>query len=226
MGKAQQQITDLEKTVSIYKNRLRDLSQKLAKTDLDTYLFKQGIKDILEVPQQTTNGDAGGVQTKTSSSSNSFTNGTNGISINDDKTLLIDTNSNSSSKSSAFLPAVPPRSTMSNQMLSKTNNHQKMEELLLNSDSDSDFDPRAEESNTDGNSTSSGGKNVTNDLFGFEPSTSFGQQLFYNNNDNKYQNNNNNNNNNTANISNSSILSNYSNNSFSELTITPPLCKY
>lgn len=219
LGKAQQQIADLEKTVNIYKNRLRELSQKLSKSDLDSYLFKQGIKDILEVPAQTTTTASmnGGDM-----SNNNLTNGTNGVSSNnhDDKTLLIDTNSNSSNsnslKSSLFLPAVPPRNNMSNTSSKSMNsNAQKMEELLLNSDSDSDFDPRAEES-TDGNSTGSGGKNITNDLFGFEPSNSFGQQLFYNNND-KFLNNNNNNG--------SSIISNNINNSFSELTITPPLCK-
>ncbi|XP_058976561.1 PTB domain-containing adapter protein ced-6 [Musca domestica] len=206
LGKAQQQIADLEKTVNIYKNRLRDLSAKLAKSDLDAYLFKQNIKDILEVPAQTitTNGDV---------STQNLTNGSNGLTNHDDKTLLIDTNSNSSNslKSSLFLPAVPPRNNNNANTKSMNNNAQKMEELLLNSDSDSDFDPRAEES-TDGNSTGSG-KNISNDLFGFEPSNSFGQQLFYNNNDNKFHNNNNNNNN-------TSIISN---NTFSELTITPPL---
>uniref|UniRef100_A0A1I8PM63 PID domain-containing protein n=1 Tax=Stomoxys calcitrans TaxID=35570 RepID=A0A1I8PM63_STOCA len=217
LGKAQQQIADLEKTVSLYKDRLKDLSQKLNKSQLDSYLFNQGIKDILEVPPQTniTNGDL--------QSSTNLTNGTNGLSNHDDKTLLIDTNSNSSNslKSSLFLPAVPPRNNMS-MSKSGTNNNgntQKMEELLLNSDSDSDFDPRADESTTDGNSTGSGGKNLTNDLFGFEPSNSFGQQLFYNNNDNKFLNNNHNGNN----IHNSGIISNNTNNSFTELTITPPL---
>lgn len=189
---------------------------------MDTYLFREGIKDIVEVHVPTTYNAQSGDSTNSSSA---LTNGTNGLSDNNDRALLIDTNScNTSSKmsttssasSTSFLPAVPPRNSMSTQLLSKTmNNNQKMDELLLNSDSDSDFDPRAEESNTDGNSTGSGGKTMTNDLFGFEPSKSFGQQLFYNNNDNKFLNNNN-----------TSIISNNSNNSFSELTITPPLCKY
>ncbi|XP_075165161.1 PTB domain-containing adapter protein ced-6 [Haematobia irritans] len=210
LGKAQQQIADLEKTVSLYKDRLRDLSQKLNKSQLDSYLFNQGIKDILEVPPQN-NISNGEIQ-----SSTNLTNGTNGLSNHDDKTLLIDTNSNSSNslKSSLFLPAVPPRNNMSTKAMNNTNT-QKMEELLLNSDSDSDFDPRADESTTDGNSTGSGGKNLTNDLFGFEPSNSFGQQLFYNNNDNKFLNNNHNNG--------TGVISNNSNNSFTELTITPPL---
>lgn len=98
-----------------------------------------------------------------------------------------------------------------------------MDELLLNSDSDSDFDPRADEIQ---DNLSNGRNAISNDLFGFEPSKSFGQQLFFtNNNDHKLQNNNNsnlsinNNNNNTNNMSiNSSGFS-------SELNITPPLCK-
>lgn len=222
MSKAQQQITDLEKIITIYKNRLRELALKIPKNEMDTYLFREGIKDIVEVPASLNHNN-----TTESTNSSSLTNGTtNGISDNNDRSLLIDTNScNTSSKmsstssgsSTSFLPAVPPRNSMPTQLLGKTmnNNNQKMDELLLNSDSDSDFDPRAEESNTDGNSTGSGGKTMTNDLFGFEPSKSFGQQLFYNNNDNKFMNNNN-----------TSIISNNSNNSFSELTITPPLCKY
>lgn len=48
----------------------------------------------------------------------------------------------------------------------------KLEGLLLNSDSDSDFDPRAEESDN------SNGNKITNDLFGFEPPKSLGQTLF------------------------------------------------
>lgn len=48
----------------------------------------------------------------------------------------------------------------------------KLEGLLLNSDSDSDFDPRADE-----NEMMNSNK-ITNDLFGFEPPKSMGQQLF------------------------------------------------
>jgi hypothetical protein len=47
----------------------------------------------------------------------------------------------------------------------------KLEGLLINSDSDSDFDPRAEDQ-------APGGNKITNDLFGFEPPKSMGQQLF------------------------------------------------
>lgn len=51
----------------------------------------------------------------------------------------------------------------------------------MNSDSDSDFDPRADESDTSSSTTTNGGGNkISNDLFGFEPpsKTTLGQQLF------------------------------------------------
>jgi len=62
---------------------------------------------------------------------------------------LIDTNSTTASTHSAspnsFLPIVPPRSNLSSQMSNSSSggksNSQKMDELLLNSDTDSDFDP-------------------------------------------------------------------------------------
>lgn len=58
----------------------------------------------------------------------------------------------------------------------------KLEGLLLNSDSDSDFDPRADESDTSSTTnggSNSGGNKMANDLFGFEPpQKSLGQQLF------------------------------------------------
>lgn len=103
-----------------------------------------------------------------------------------------------------------------------------MDELLLNSDSDSDFDPRADEIQ---DNLSNGRNAISNDLFGFEPSKSFGQQLFFtNNNDHKLQNNNintnlSNNNANNMNIVNNNMSINSSGFS-NELNITPPLCKF
>ncbi|XP_037947840.1 PTB domain-containing adapter protein ced-6 [Teleopsis dalmanni] len=170
LGKAQQQIADLEKTVTIYKNRLRELSTKISKADLDTLLFKMGIKDILEVSNE---------------SSNPLANG-NGIKMTNDDKLLIDTNSshsNKSSNSTSYVPMVPPRNSIQSQILHKSSS-QKMEELLLNSDSDSDFDPRADESIDSGSS-----KNDSSDLFGFEPAKTYGQQLFNNNSESKLNNN-------------------------------------
>uniref|UniRef100_D3TPR4 Adaptor protein CED-6 n=1 Tax=Glossina morsitans morsitans TaxID=37546 RepID=D3TPR4_GLOMM len=222
LSKAQQQISDLEKIITIFKDRLNDLSKKVSKNDLDALLFKWAIKDILEVPPVSTSNDV----VINDNTASMVANG-GGKLINDSK-MLIDSNSSHltstcstipSKTSSTFLPIVPPRANLPSQITTKSNS-QKMEELLLNSDSDSDFDPRAEESNTDGHSTTSSGgggsKNMSNDLFGFEPSKSFGQQLFYNNNNNKQQNNSN------ANViatKNSSAVSQ----SFSELNMTPPL---
>lgn len=88
-----------------------------------------------------------------------------------------------------------------------------MEGLLLNSDSDSDFDPRA----PDNDSPSIGGNKISNDLFGFEPpKQSLGQQLFTS------ANNNNNNNNNLAGFTNGN---NGTTNGFGAPTSPPPICK-
>ncbi|XP_004520645.1 PTB domain-containing adapter protein ced-6 [Ceratitis capitata] len=220
LGKAQQQNVELEKALAIYKSRLRELSLKLPKSELDAMLFKMGIKDILDLPAP---------------ENGALTNG-NGNKANmlEDK-LLIDTNSthsmkSSSGSSSSFVPIVPPRNNTQNQIIHKSNS-QKMEELLLNSDSDSDFDPRADEC-VDGGSSSSGGggKNISNDLFGFEPSKSYGQQLFTNQNNNIINNNNDsksmNNNHNGINLNLNSVSVNNSNNNTSNgfsNDLTPPL---
>ncbi|KAH8371617.1 hypothetical protein KR093_008277 [Drosophila rubida] len=205
LNKAQQQIEHLQNTIAIYKERLRELSTKLPKAELDAMLFKLGIKDIVEAPANELNGNE------------TLSNG----KLDEDK-LLIDTNSTTASTHSAspnsFLPIVPPRSNLSSQMSSSSSggksNSQKMDELLLNSDSDSDFDPRADEIQ---DNLSNGRNAISNDLFGFEPSKSFGQQLFFNNNDHKLQNNNN-----SSSVSNNN-MSNNSSGFSSELNITPPL---
>lgn len=109
---------------------------------------------------------------------------------NKDNQLLIET----SSPNSFAAPKVPPRNQLQNQINStldalKPSVGTKLEGLLLNSDSDSDFDPRAEEesdnsSTTNGGGSSNGGQSkLINDLFGFEPPqqrapTTLGQQLF------------------------------------------------
>lgn len=56
LHKAQQQIAHLQQTISIYKERLRELSNKLPKGELDAMLYKLGVKDIVEVPSQELNG--------------------------------------------------------------------------------------------------------------------------------------------------------------------------
>ncbi|EDW74719.1 uncharacterized protein Dwil_GK15827, isoform D [Drosophila willistoni] len=223
LSKAQQHIQHLQQTIAIYKERLHELSGKLPKAELDAMLFKLNIKDIAEEPP--TSQIQNGLE-----ATESLSNG----KLDEDK-LLIDTNSTTASihstSPSSFLPMVPPRNNLSSQISisgsssggggsGSKGNSQKMDELLLNSDSDSDFDPRADE--IPDNLSNGGGRNtISNDLFGFEPSKSFGQQLFFNNNDHKLQNNNtsllSNNNNNITNLSSNS--SGFS----SELNITPPL---
>lgn len=93
-------------------------------------------------------------------------------SPNNDDQLLIETSEKH------FAPIVPPRN-IQNQINStldalKPSVGTKLEGLLLNSDSDSDFDPRADE-----NDVFSSDKNSSESFFGFEPpKTSIGQQLF------------------------------------------------
>lgn len=112
------------------------------------------------------------------------------IHHNKDNQLLIET----SSPNTYAAPKVPPRNQLQNQINNtldalKPSVGTKLEGLLLNSDSDSDFDPRAEEesdnsSTTNGGGSSNGGQSkLINDLFGFEPpqqraTTTLGQQLF------------------------------------------------
>lgn len=74
-----------------------------------------------------------------------------------DDQLLIGT----SPPKNTFAPIVPPRTF--NTEKSKPCVGTKLEGLLLDSDSDEDFDPRAEEPI---------GNKSSNDLFGFEPSNS------------------------------------------------------
>lgn len=93
-------------------------------------------------------------------------------SPNNDDQLLIETSDKH------FAPIVPPRN-IQNQISStldalKPSVGTKLEGLLLNSDSDSDFDPRADE-----NDVFSSEKSSSESFFGFEPpKTSIGQQLF------------------------------------------------
>lgn len=92
---------------------------------------------------------------------------------NNDDQLLIETSDKH------FAPIVPPRNIQS-QISStlealKPSVGNKLEALLLNSDSDSDFDPRADENETIPNDKHS----ADSSFFGFEPpKTSIGQQLF------------------------------------------------
>lgn len=171
VSKLQTQNRQLESTVTAYRQRLRELSEVVSKNDLERLLVRLGLRDILEVPQE--NGSDG-----QSSGVNGSKTPDLGIDVstpsNDDQ-LLIETSPKH------FAPIVPPRN-MQNPLSStlealKPSVGTKLEGLLLNSDSDSDFDPRAEETDVIQN-----GNKITNDLFGYEPpKQSPGQQLFTNN---------------------------------------------
>ncbi|XP_058465919.1 PTB domain-containing adapter protein ced-6 isoform X2 [Malaya genurostris] len=169
-SKLQTQNKQLENTVSAYRQRLKDLSELVSKPDLDKLLLRLGLRDIYDVPALE-NGLDSHMATVNGSKTPDL-----GIDVslpNNDDQLLIETSPKH------FAPLVPPRN-IQNQINStleafKPSVGTKMEGLLLNSDSDSDFDPRA----PDNDSPSIGGNKISNDLFGFEPpKQSIGQQLF------------------------------------------------
>lgn len=115
------------------------------------------------------------------------------MSQNDDQ-LLIET----SSPKNTFAPIVPPRNGITNTIESmKPSVGTKLEGLLLNSDSDSDFDPRADEQEMHN------GSKISNDLFGFEPKNSSGQQMF-----------------------NSGSFTDGTTNNFTNHSSPPPLCEF
>lgn len=187
MTKLQVQTKQLENTVQVYQQRLKDLSELLPKSEVSRLLATYGVRDLLEVPALE-NGALlnGGGNHKMGSSLEIGTD----LLANTDDQLLIETSSttttsNVSSKMFAGAPMVPPRNQLQNQINStldafKPSVGTKLEGLLLHSDSDSDFDPRADESDTSSSYTNGGGKQLSNDLFGFEPPSSktLGQQLF------------------------------------------------
>lgn len=105
--------------------------------------------------------------------------------------MLIET-----SPKNTFAPIVPPRNQIISEAL-KPSVGTKLEGLLLNSDSDSDFDPRADEQEMHN------GSKISNDLFGFEPSKTSDQQLF-----------------------NSGSFTDGTTNNFTNHSSPPPLCKF
>lgn len=204
-SKLHTQNKQLESTVNAYRQRLKDLSELVPKPDLDKLLLRLGLRDICEVPAV-----ENGIDSHVAAVNGSKTPDL-GIDVslpNNDDQLLIETSPKH------FAPIVPPRN-IQNQINStleafKPSVGTKMEGLLLNSDSDSDFDPRA----PDNESPSIGGNKISNDLFGFEPpKQSLGQQLFTSAN-------NNNNNNNHAGFTNGN---NGTTNGFGAPTSPPPI---
>lgn len=161
----------LEKMVTAYKNRMKEIVEMLPKSELEHFLNVHGLKDIYEVP---TDADS---ETSHSNGKKTPDLGIDVSAPGHDDQVLIET-----SDSVKLYPPVPSRNLQSqfNNTLDafKSNgNSSKTDGLLLNSDSDSDFDPRADESEI-----SSNGNKISNDLFGLvdpTPSkTTMGQQIF------------------------------------------------
>lgn len=183
----------LEHTITAYRQRLRDLSELVSKAELEKLLLRMGLRDICEVPALENGVDGHSTYSSINNNNNNGTvNGSKtpdlGIDVslpNNDDQLLIETSPKH------FAPIVPPRN-IQNQINStleafKPTVGTKLEGLLLNSDSDSDFDPRAPDNDSSHTTSSGGGNKISNDLFGFEPpkptaTATLGQQLFGSNN--------------------------------------------
>lgn len=156
-GALQAKNSSLEKTVVIYRQRLRELSEHIPRAELEQLMQRMGIKDLFEVPQENgvevppTNGQQLSMMSMNRSSSDSG------------NLLSIDSNDD------LKCPPVPSRTLPGLDVFKNGTNGSKNDELLLNSDSDSDFDPRAFEDDN---------KTTTNDFFGFEPTKTLGQQIF------------------------------------------------
>lgn len=164
----------LENIVTSYRQRLKELSDVVSKSDLDRILMRFGVRDICDVPQNETNGSIDDHIATLNGTNKAVTDSFVSSTPNNDDQLLIET-----APKQHFAPVIPPRNFQNqiNNTLEalKPSVGTKLEGLLLNSDSDSDFDPRASESESNGNK-------ITNDLFGFEPPKTMGQQLFNNGN--------------------------------------------
>lgn len=106
VGKLQLHTRQLENTVTAYRQRLRDLSEIVSKSDLDRLLIRLGLRDILEVPQEN------GIDNHVASINGSKTPdlGIDVSSPNNDDQLLIETSPKH------FAPIVPPRN-LQNQVI-------------------------------------------------------------------------------------------------------------
>jgi PTB domain-containing engulfment adapter protein 1 len=99
--KTQQQNKHLESTVTVYRQRLRDLTDLVPKSDMDKLLLRLGLRDICEVPPQENNGVDKHVASINGSKTPDL-----GIDVstpNNDDQLLIETSPK------LFAPLVPPR---------------------------------------------------------------------------------------------------------------------
>lgn len=142
---SQQRMKRLEQENNIYKQRLLQLSQFNAiKQELDAYLRRNDIKNILEIPQL--NNDTENKDATNNGTSNGQTNGTTTPPTDRLLELSINTNENNNMNGSS-LPPVPPRriiDLMSDNLPTTTPAvGTRLEGLLLNEfENDQDFDPR------------------------------------------------------------------------------------
>lgn len=146
---AHQRIKRLETEVNIYKKRLLDLVQfPNVKTEIDQYLRKNDLKNILELPAAVN----GTTITTTSpqDNNNKYSTAVDGDHVNGNGNNLLDLITNNDSTNGTSAPPVPPRNFEQQPCVGT-----KLEGLLLNElDSDQDFDPRGYESHTNGSSNS------------------------------------------------------------------------
>ncbi|XP_047038410.1 PTB domain-containing adapter protein ced-6 isoform X1 [Helicoverpa zea] len=159
MQKMQLQNKKLELQMNAYKNRLQELSKITYKDDLSSYLSRNKLSDITEFkpPPELEKQIAsltlanGFANSNGSNNNNNTETGTDALSNNSTDTF------NSSNDNNLLLSTPPPQHNGKHSFgtgkllgdLSSNKNPSvgtKLEGLLLNSDSDSDFDPRAFES--------------------------------------------------------------------------------
>lgn len=158
MQKMQLQNKKLELQMNAYKSRLQELSKITYKDDLSSYLARNKLSDITEFKpppelekQISSLTMANGFANGNGNSNNNTETGTDALSNNSTDTF------NSNNDNNLLLSTPPPQHNGKHSFgtgkllgdLSTNKNPSvgtKLEGLLLNSDSDSDFDPRAFES--------------------------------------------------------------------------------
>ncbi|XP_049882702.1 PTB domain-containing adapter protein ced-6 isoform X2 [Pectinophora gossypiella] len=154
MQKLSLQNKKLELQMNAYKNRLQELSKITYKDDLSAYLARNSLSDIAEfkAPAELEKQ----IASLTLANGFSAMNGNNTPEIATDALSNNSTDTFNSSNDNNLLLSTPPPihngKTSGNKLLGDISSSKnpvvgtKLEGLLLNSDSDSDFDPRAYES--------------------------------------------------------------------------------
>ncbi|CAH2056425.1 unnamed protein product, partial [Iphiclides podalirius] len=155
MQKLSLQNKKLELQMNVYKSRLQELSKITYKDDLSAYLARNGLADITEfkAPQELDKQ----IASLTLANGFSAMNGNKTPDIGGDALSNNSTDTFNSSNDNNLLLSTPPpthngKTSSTGKLLGDLSSNKnpvvgtKLEGLLLNSDSDSDFDPRAFES--------------------------------------------------------------------------------